>query len=57
MNTSLSKNLRTHIVYIKTMDSNETEELQITKDQYNLIRDDIENLKANDFYKISDIDT
>lgn len=51
----LTKNLRTHICYIKEWD--ETIELQITKEQYQIIREDIENLKANDFYKFTDIDT
>ena len=57
METWLTKNLRTHIVYIRTVDWKDTEEIQITKDQYEIISDDIQNLKANDFYKITDIDT
>ena len=55
--TQLSKNLRTHVVYVKTLDGRDTEEIQITKAQYDIISDDIRNLKTNDFYTISDIDT
>ena len=57
MNTSLSKNLRTHIVYIKTVEWKDVEEIQITKEQYNMISDDIANTKITDFYTITDIDT
>lgn len=55
MNTSITTNLRTHIVYIK--DWSGEKELHITQDQYKIIREDIENLKANDFYSITDVDT
>ena len=52
--TQLSTNLRTHICYIK--ESNEEKEIHITEKQYQIIREDIENLKMNDFYKITDVD-
>lgn len=52
--TQLSTNLRTHICYIKEW--NDERELHITKTQYDIIREDVENLKMNDFYKITDID-
>jgi len=55
--TQLSKNLRTHIVYIKTLDWRDVEQLQITKDQYDIISEDIVNLKPTDSYKITDVDT
>lgn len=55
--TQLSKNLRTHIVYVKTLDGRDTEEIQITKTQYDIISEDIRSLKTNDFYTITDIDT
>lgn len=53
--TNLTKNLRTYIVYIKEWDNEVA--LQITNTQYLIIREDIENLKFNDFYKITDIDS
>jgi len=53
--TNLTKNLRTHIVYIKEWDNEVV--IQITNTQYLIIREDIENLKFNDFYKITDVDS
>lgn len=53
----ITNNIRTHIVYIKTMDWKSVDEIHITKQQYNIIKEDIVNLKANDFYSITDIDT
>lgn len=55
--TQLTHNIRTHIVYIKTIDWKWIEEIQITKEQYNIISEDIRNLKYNEFYTITDIDT
>lgn len=56
MNTNLTKNLRTHLIYIRTLDWNDTETINITKDQYIIISEDIQNMKATDFYKITDVD-
>lgn len=52
----ITKNLRTHIVFVKSLDWKTYEEIQITKEQYNMISEDIKALKYNDFYTISDSD-
>lgn len=57
MENWLSKNVRSHIVYIKTLDWRDVEQLQITKDQYDIISEDIQSLKPTDFYSIEDADT
>lgn len=53
----LTNNLRTHIVYVKNPDWKDTEQIQITSTQYKTIKEDLENLKTNDFYTITDVDT
>lgn len=57
MQTSLTNNVRTHIVYVKTIDWKDIEEIHITKEQYDMISEDIQILKSTDFYTITDIDT